>query len=255
MQAAINNSNQEVANRTIGSEDRSPFGLQQQELAFAENMFLGFVAAMRHRSYKIECKRGPAPATAARDTTPLMVRAAINRSNQDVATCTIGSEDRSPFGLQQPELVFAENMFLGFVAAMRHHSYKIEYTRGSAPATAARDTTPPIMQAATNRSLQDVANPNRVLGAIAPSNRPPRIDDGAPFGSPTAGICFNTAERSWIRFVATMRHGSYESHHFSKNPQLRRPQIPQLRRPQKTIPQLAQFHTRSMAECGSPDLV
>ena len=111
------------------------------------------------------------------------------------------------------------------------------------------------MQAAINRSLQDVANVDRFMGAIAPSNRLPRIDDGAPFGSPTAGICFNTAERSRIRFVATMRHGSYESHHFSKNPQLRRPQIPQLRRPQKTIPQLAQFHTRGMAECGSPDLV
>ena len=111
------------------------------------------------------------------------------------------------------------------------------------------------MQSPINRSNQDAANVDRVVGAIAPSNRPPRIDDGAPFGSPTAGICFNTAERSWIGFVATMRHGSYESHHFSKNPQLRRPQIPQLRRPQKTIPQLAQFHTRSMAECGSPDLV
>ena len=255
MQAAINNSNQEVANRTIGSEDRSPFGLQQQELAFAENILLGFVAAMRHRSYKIEYTRGPAPATAARDTTPLMVQSPINRSNQEVANRTVGSEDRSPFGPQQQELVFAEKCFLGFVAAMRHHSYKIECTGGLAAATAARDTTPLIVQSPINRSLQHVANPNRVLGAIAPSNRPPRIDDGAPFGSPTAGICFNTAERSRIRFVATMRHGSYESHHFSKNPQLRRPQIPQLRRPRKTIPQLAQFHTRGMAECGSPDLV
>ena len=147
---------------------------------------------------------------------PPRMQAAINNSNQEVATCTIGSDDRSPFGLQQQELVLAENTFLGFVAAMRHCSYKSECTRGSPAATAARDTTPLMVQSPINRSIQHVANPNRVVGAIEPSNRLPRIDDGAPFGSPTAGICFNTAERSRIRFVARMRHGSYESHHFFK---------------------------------------
>ena len=120
---------------------------------------------------------------------------------------------------------------------------------------AAQPATLPACKPLSTAAFRTQPTSTAFMGAIEPSNRLPRIDDGAPFGSPTAGICFNTAERSWIRFVATMRHGSYESHHFSKIPQLRRPQIPQLRRPQKTIPQLAQFHTRSMAECGSPDLV
>ena len=49
-----------------------------------------------------------------------------------------------------------------------------------------------------------------------------RIEERVRYGSPTAGICFNTAERSWIRFVAAMRHRQYKAIARTRFPQLRR---------------------------------
>ncbi len=49
-----------------------------------------------------------------------------------------------------------------------------------------------------------------------------RIEERVRYGSPTAGICFNTAERSWIGFVAAMRHRQYKAIARTRFPQLRR---------------------------------
>ena len=172
-----------IPNANPRIDARAASGPQQQGLLSPRHKFFRFVAATRHNSYKYDFRWSLPSATTGRAT---------NRPRRSPAPAAVACpapnprvDARSPFGAQRPGICFHHrvHLYFGFVAAMRHNSYKSiaesEFTQlqsdcqiGVHSATPAPGNNPPAPQSRTRRRRGEA----RCRRHLTPPPRRPTIE-------------------------------------------------------------------------------